>query len=314
MMSIRRFLIPSLAVPAAILASIALTASGCESDGGSGSTGGAGGGGSGADPGAGPANEVKGQVSGGSAAGTVEGESEASQQGLYHGAVVGGELLVYLASADGSILHLKVDTAFGEIPGSFSVGRALDGAGFVTYTHALAGQILEGEGGSITVNQCPNEVGAVVTGEVSGVDLVSPVTESPDGTFDGSWRVTIVSSDGSAKCKVVADPDPDPEPGPTGTTSCTNEACDGPCCPYLLPLQQCFLGCTDLCADPTKAFECLGCFEGCPDESGITGDAECKSAWQALDQCGTAAGCSDFDAAEDECMAAACCTEYRAAF
>lgn len=82
------------------------------------------------DPGAGPANEVDAEISGGSASGPVEGESKQSMQGQYHGAVNGGQLIVSLASTDATIIFFDLDTAFGQIPGSFEAGADLDGAAF----------------------------------------------------------------------------------------------------------------------------------------------------------------------------------------
>ncbi|NQW62040.1 MAG: hypothetical protein HQ461_04345, partial [Deltaproteobacteria bacterium] len=65
-------------------------------------------------------------------------------------------------------------------------------------------------------------------------------TQSPDGTLSGSFRATVVNSDGSANCAAPVETDTGTVDTGTADTgggggSCAAhpEVCPGPCCPYL---------------------------------------------------------------------------------
>ena len=70
---------------------------------------------------------------------------------------------------------------------------------------------------------------------------------------------------------------------------------------------------TGVCMDIGSFFECVTCLEGCPEESGMTGDASCWTPYQELMSCGATHGCEG-DLENDVCLANNCCDEYRAVF
>lgn len=288
---------------AALGAALALAACGDDATGTADGSGG--GGGLGSDPGAGPANEVDAEVSGGSAAGSVDGESETSAEGQYYGALLDGTLSIVLAS-NGGVIAITAEVRDNEVPGSVAVDRTLGQNATVTYTTPMG--IFEGNGGTITVNQCPNEAG-VITGTFNNIPLVNVATESGDGSLSGDWRVTIASSDASATCVEI---DTGGGGGGGGGATCENEVCDGPCCPYVQPLANCQFECIGGCLANPQA--CVECMAGCPEEVGMLDDAECSSAWQAAESCADAAGCDVMSDDYDACTEANCCDEFSAAF
>lgn len=304
-----------------VLAVAVLMAGGLTGCGDDGAGGGAGGG----DSADGPANEVSASVEGGESAGSVEGASEESEQGLYHGAVLGGQLIVSLASGQGDVLFFELDTAFGQAPGGFRASRQSDGAAFLTYTTASGTPaIYESNGGQITVDQCPNEADSIVTGSFDDVALINSLTEGDGGVLNGQWRVVVVSSDGSADC--VPEPEDNNDAnndvnngGDDGGNNdsggaCENDTCDGPCCPYLPALESCVQGCF---SDECLGFDaqlCADCLDGCYEESGMLGDPACATPLEALLECSEANQCDDGDASGEACVAENCCEEDQAAF
>ncbi|MCB9544078.1 MAG: hypothetical protein H6703_16745 [Myxococcales bacterium] len=296
---------------------LAAFATGCVGGGGGGDGGGGSGGsggGGGGDMGApsGPANEVDARVEGGSAAGDVDGQSEQSVEGQYHAVVNEGRLDVFLASERG-VIYFTVDTGTAPIPGSYPAGRALDGAGHLTFTTPMG--IFESDGGSIRVSGCPNEAGARVTGRFEGVSLVNVMTDGADGTLDGEFTATIVLTDGSAQCMddggmggMGGGGGGGISPGP----QCANDTCDGPCCPFIPPFQECALGCfQNSCMDPFNPQPCITCLDEC--YRPMREDPNCGPRIEALDRCSQENEC-DASLEDNPCVAANCCDEYRGAF
>lgn len=301
--------------PIAVALLVALSLGACAEEGdGSGSGGGNNGSNNGANngAGAGPDYQVEGEISGGSMAGSVDSESEQSQAMQYSAVVFENELSVYLATPSG-ILFFKYDTGSQEIPGAVSVGRELDGPGFLTLTTATG--VFEGDGGQIRVDLCPNDQGTTITGQISGVGLVNALDGSSDGSLTASFRATVVQSDASAMCAPVSSNNggggEDVSPG----GQCENNTCDGPCCPYLPAYQQCILSCTtNECQNVADPFGCFNCLTGCLEESGMLDDAACSEPLMDLAQCSNENGCEGGDLTEDECIANNCCAEHKATF
>ncbi len=263
----------------------------------------------------GPAHEVDAEIDGGTSDGEVEGESEENIPNQFFAAVAGGELVVFLTSSQGQVINFVADTGFGQIPGNFDVSSDLGEAGFLSVTSP--GGVQTGRNGSITVSTCPNPSGTTVTGRFNNITLVNELTGEDDGVLSGSFRATVVNTDGSADCAPPPannDANNDgggPSPGP----SCSNDTCDGPCCPYLPDLQACNLACiANECMDIANPFGCVECLQGCPEEVGMTEDQACMDAFNALGQCSVRNECEFGDLEDDACLAENCCEEYRATF
>jgi hypothetical protein len=296
------------AIAMALLVALAMGACGEDGDGGGSGDGGGDNGGAGA----GPDYQVDGEIEGGSMAGSVDSESDQSQAMQNSAVVFENELSVYLATPSG-VLFFKYDSGSQEIPGAVSVARDLDGPGFLTLTTGAG--IFEGEGGQIRVDLCPNDGGTTVTGQISGVNLVSVLDESDGGSLTASFRATVVQTDASAMCAPVSSNNDgggeDVSPG----GQCENNTCDGPCCPYLPAYQQCVLSCTtNECQNVADPFGCFNCLSGCLEESGMLGDAACSQPLMELAQCSSDNGCEGGDLTEDECIASNCCAEHKAVF
>jgi hypothetical protein len=261
-------------------------------------------------PGPGPANEVDAEIEGGTAAGAVEGESEESEAEQNYATLHEGRLDVYLASNAG-IVFFTVNVADTEVPGRVSVDGDLLGSGFLNISGATG--VFEGTGGSISVNQCPND-GGVVTGTFNDVALRNAATQSADGTLSGTWRATIAQNDESATCVV---PDPVDEDAGGSEPVCDLETCDGPCCPYVEPIATCEQGCimSQACMDPFNADGCIECLDQCVVDSGVLEDAECGEKYTDYAACEEAEGCAELeDDAYYTCMESNCCAEVAAAF
>jgi hypothetical protein len=292
---------------------------GCGDDGGGSGGDGAGGAGAGGTSGgggsnSGPANEINGSVEGGNQAGPVNGSSEESAPELNYGAVADQLLTVSLASPERGLMVFTVNTATGEAPGTFPVGDDLSGPATLTWTNAATAAILEGTGGSIQLQACPNEQGARVTGVFNDIELTNLATEQPDGVLSGTFAVTIVQTDGSAACAV--EPEPEPQPGggngPSPGPMCPNDTCDGACCPLMPAFSACIIEC-QAGIDPTNPASFQGvitCAADC--EQPLRDDPECGPAFDALDTCGQEDMCEG-SLDDNPCVAANCCDEYRAA-
>ena len=286
----------------------------------SGGGGGGGGGGGSTDTGtssdtgagAGPAYEVNATVSGGSTPGSFTGSTEAAVEGQYTASVFQGALIVNLASADGTIISFQVDTTGTELPGSVAITGAPPEGTWLTTTGATG--IRESSGGAIRIGQCPNTAGTTISGSFENVALNNVTTQSPDGTLSGSFRATVVTSDGSANCAAPVETDTgtvdtgtaDTGGGGGGSCAADPEVCTGPCCPY----------------DPATI---AACASSCKDDAGITGDAACNGPWMALEQCDAANGCSQLEETPacnaenncdpvDNCLLDNCCAQTIAVF
>ncbi len=286
---------------------------GCGDDSSGGGSGGSGGGGGGDN--SGPANEISGSVEGGSQAGPVSGSSEESAPEINYGAVADGVLTVSLASAEGGIMLFTVDTSTGEAPGMYQVGRELDGPAYLSWTNAAAGAIMEGSGGSIHIQACPNEQGTRVTGMFQDVELTNVATDQADGVLTGNFAVTIVQTDGSARCVPEQEFEPAPGGGGGGTSPgpmCPNDVCDGACCPLMPAFSACLTECT-LAVDPTNPAsfqEVIACAAAC--EQPLRDDPECGPAFNALNTCMQENMCEQ-SLEDNPCVAMNCCEEYKEA-
>ena len=296
-----------------------------------GSTTGTGNGSTTTEPPAGAAYEAKIEVSGGPAEGTSTGSTEAAAEGQFHAVVFQGSIDIFLTTGDSGtamIISAGIDTNGGEVPGTFTVTEDLDGTSFnATIADATGGGILDGTGGSITVDFCPNEEGNVVAGSFNNITTVDQLTMGDGGTFNGEWRATVVQSDGSVNC-----PEPEPEPEPdagvvdTGSGNDTGggngcglntNSCTGPVCPYEEFIAQCtFENCTSICSNPMEFEGCFGCLAQCEEDSGIADDAEAVSLVTALTDCSNNAGCEEIEDenAYNACVTDNCCNELIAAY
>jgi hypothetical protein len=281
------------------------------------------------EPPAGAAYEAKVEVSGGPAEGTSTGSTEAAAEGQFYAVVFQGSIDIFLTTGDSGtamIISAGIDTNGGEVPGTFTVTEGLDGTSFnATIADTTGGGILDGTGGSITVDFCPNEEGNVVAGSFNNITTVDQLTMGNGGTFNGEWRATVVQSDGSVSC-----PEPEPEPG-TGVvdTGSGNEtgggnecglntnSCTGPVCPYEEFIAECtFENCTSTCSNPMEFEGCFGCLAQCEEDSGIADDAEAASLVTALNACSNNAGCDEIEDedAYDTCVINNCCSELVSAY
>ena len=257
----------------------------------------------------GPANEIEGSVEGGSQPGSVSASSETSTPSQNYGAVADKVLTVFLASANG-IISFTVDTETGEAPGSYAVGSDLDGPAYLTWT--APGGIFEGASGTIQLDTCPNDANTRVTGRLQNIGLTNTITMAGEGTLDATFAVTIVQSDGSAVC--TQKPSGNSENGSSGPSpgpQCSNDVCDGPCCPFLPAFTTCILDCQGTCSDPLMFMACVSCMTDC--EKPMRDDPECGSAFTALETCAQTNMC-DPGLEDNTCIAANCCDEYRGMF
>lgn len=283
------------------------------------------------EPPAGAAYEAEIEVSGGPAEGTSTGSTEAAAEGQFYAVVFQGTLDIFLTTGDSGtamIISAAIDTNGGEVPGTFTVTEGLDGTWFnATIADATGGGILDGTGGSITVDFCPNEEGNVVAGSFNNITTVDQLTMGDGGTFNGDWRATVVQSDGSVSC-----PEPEPEPVPDagvvdagggtdtgGGNECglNTNSCTGPVCPYEEFIAECtFENCTSICSNPMEFEACFECLAQCEEDSGIADDAEAVSLVTALSECSGNAGCEDIEDedASDACVIDNCCSELIAAY
>jgi hypothetical protein len=297
--------------------------------------GGGGGGGSSTDTGtssdtgasAGPDYQVNATVSGGSAPGSFTGSTETPVEGQNTASVFQGSVIVNLASADGTIISFHVDTNSSQIPGSVAITGAPPDGTWLTTTGATG--IRESSGGGIRVGQCPNVVGTTISGSFENVALNNVTTQSPDGTLSGSFRATVVTSDGSANCAAPVETDTGTTDTGTvdaggGTCAANPDVCTGPCCPYLEPYGTCLSGCI-FAGNPFDPAAIAACASTCKDDSGITGDAACNGPWMALEQCDAANGCSELQETPacnadnncdptQNCLLANCCAQSIAVF
>ncbi len=264
---------------------------------------------------AGPANQVDASVSGGStASGDIDGSSETSAEGQFYATVTNGIVTVWVGSST-SIVNFMIDTAGAEVPSAFAITAAPDGNN-LTVTNGLS--ILEGTGGTVSIDFCPNTQGDVIAGSFNGVALTNVATQSADGALNGSYRATIVLSDGSVTCKA---PETPIGGGDVGGETCTlDETCDGPCCPYMPSIVQCQQGCVMSCInmmDPSDMSGCVSCFDDCIASSGALEDAACRDAMIAFDACENNSGCDEliFDEGDgyDRCIESNCCAEMNTA-
>ena len=255
----------------------------------------------------------------------MAGEAPAASSGQFFAQVFEQDIIVTLAT-DKGIIAFSLDTAATQAPGSFAVNAepaALEGNWF---SLTAPTGISNGSGGTIALSNCKNTVGAVLTGSFSGIGLVNPATGTTDGSFSGTFRAQIQTSDGSANCA----PEPSGDTGTSdgggggGTCDADTENCTGPCCEYVEPFGQCVLSCV-LGGNPADPEAIATCSASCESEVGITGDAACKPKWDAAWQCSEANNCSereetpecnadnDCDPTE-ECTLEFCCSEFKAAF
>jgi hypothetical protein len=257
----------------------------------------------------GPANEISGSVEGGSQPGDVSASSETSTPSQNYGAVANKVLTVFLASANG-IISFTVNTETGEAPGSYAVGPDLDGPAYLTWT--APGAIFEGVSGTIQLDTCPNDANARVTGRLQNVGLTNAITMASDGTLTATFAVTIVQSDGSAVC--TEKPSGNSENGSSGPSpgpQCSNDICDGPCCPFLPAFTTCVLDCQGTCTDPLMFMACISCMTAC--EKPMRDDPACGSAYTALEGCAQRNMCEP-GLDDNTCIASNCCDEYRGMF
>lgn len=244
--------------------------------------------------GAGPAYEVNATVSGGSTPSSFTGSTETAVEGQFTASVFQGALIVNLASADGTVISFQVDTTGAQLPGSVAITGAPPEGTWLTTTGASG--VRESSGGAIRVGQCPNTVGTTISGSFENVTLNNVATQSPDGTLSGSFRATVVNSDGSAICAAPVETDTGTVDTGTsdadgGSCAANPDVCTGPCCPYLEPYGTCLSGCI-FAGNPFDPATIAACAISCKDDSGITGDAACNGPWIALEQCDTDNGCS----------------------
>ena len=143
----------------------------------------------------GPAYEVNGTVTDGSRAGPVQGSAEMSVAGQNYGQVVDGIFTVRLYSFENGLIVFTVDTNQVTAPGSYTIDGSPNSIGIFNWAFESNTSVpLRGTGGTITINACPNDTGAHVTGRFNDVAL----TDS--GRFSGTFAATVVESDGSAQC------------------------------------------------------------------------------------------------------------------
>lgn len=285
------------------------------------------GGGNNSGAGAGPDYQVDATVSGGTGGGSVSGSTETPVEGQNTASVFQGSLIVNLAGSDGTILSFHVDTNGSQIPGSVAITGAPPDGTWLTATGPTG--IRESSSGSIRVGQCPNTVGTTVTGSFENIALNNVSTQSPDGTLTGTFRATIVTSDGSANCAAPVETDTgvaDTGAGDAGGGTCAanTETCTGPCCPYVEPYGNCLSGCI-FAGNPFDPATIAACAASCKDDAGITGDAACNGAWTALEQCDAANGCSQLEETPacnadnncdptQNCLLDNCCGQWLSAF
>jgi hypothetical protein len=214
-------------------------------------------------------------------------------------------------STDRGIIVLTINTATGEAPGTYEVGDDLDGPATLVWTSTTA-SILEGNGGSIQLETCPNEQGSRVTGVFNNVALTNVATEQPDGVLSGRFAVTIVQTDGSAVCAAEPEPGGGGGGGPSPGPMCPNDACDGACCPLLPAFTACLTQCTLSIdsTDPASFQGVIACAGEC--ERPLRDDPECGPAFNALNTCMQQNMCEN-SLEDNACVAANCCDEYKQA-
>jgi hypothetical protein len=237
----------------------------------------------------------------------IKGEADQQAEGQFMATVAGGELVVYLVGADGTIIFFQMDMNQVKIPGPVTVQADLGAAAALTVT-SLTG-VWEADGsGNVKIDSCPDAMGAELIGSFTNVGLAN-VADGSKSKLNGTFKATVAMSDGSHVCEAATTTEPEGGEGPPG---CDAGTCDGPCCPYMQCIYECSTACAlGVCQDPMKMMECMTCTAGCMDECGVSD--ECKTAAQALNECAAEHECEGGTPEEDPCVGANCCAEYKAA-
>lgn len=243
----------------------------------------------------------------GGGGGEIKGETDQQVEGQFMATVAGGELVVYLVGADGTIIFFQMDMNQVKIPGPVTVTGDLGGAAYLNVTTPMGVWTADGSG-NVKIDSCPDAMAAELIGSFTNVGLVSELDGSRN-KLNGTFKATVSMSDGSHKCEAATTTDPGTGEGPPG---CDAGTCDGPCCPYMECLFECTTECmTGVCMDPAKMMECMTCSVGCMDECGVSD--ECKAAAAALNECAAEHDCDGGTPDEDPCVGQNCCAEYKAA-
>lgn len=247
---------------------------------------------------------------GGAETTSIKGDADGSVPGVYLATLAGGELIVYLQGSDLSTVFFTVDTTSASVPGDVAMGDILGGPGFLTYT-TPTGMVYESTGGTLTVDSCPEAMGAVVTGSLDKVVVTSAAADMGVGgtmTLSGTFKVTVAAHDGSQRCFSGSEP-----LGSDGPPGCSVDTCDGPCCPFGPCMADCLFTCAqEQCMNPATFMECAGCEPNCMDTCNV--DQACRTALGALSQCAVENQCEPGPMDESPCLGANCCSEYDAAF
>jgi len=258
-------------------------------------------------------NSVDATVSG-SASAQVQNEQANPAPNVFGAGVAGGTLSLWITGQDGTFVTVIVDTEATPIPATVTVGEPTVATAWVTMSSSTAMIYNTFDGsGTITINQCPAANGAGLTGTFNNVKLKSELDGS-EVTLDGSFNLLVGAYAGGLTCKSEpVNNEPDVIGGDDSTGgSCTQETCDGPCCPYVACQTQCAFACvTSPDCMGGDGVACNACVLGCWDECDAS--AACISAIDALASCAETHGC-DTSGEDTTCAETHCCSELQAAY
>lgn len=255
-------------------------------------------------------NKVNATVSGGTSA-TVQGTQATPSANVFGAGIAGTLLNLWMISSDGSVITVVIETANSPLPGQVQLGTPAQSDSWINMTLANPPGVFNTAAGSgtITINECPKAVNDVVTGTFNDITVKNEVGGA-DSQLSGSFNLVVATVAGALNCQ-GGQPQPDTGGDTPATPTCDLSTCDGPCCPYVTCVNNCYLNCfmSPACMgmDPTACANCAwDCWDGC------NVSAECKTAIEAVETCGNQNGCNPAD--EDQsCIETHCCAEMDAA-
>lgn len=233
--------------------------------------------------------------------------------------IVDGQIHLFLVGAT-STINVVLQTDDGHTaPGLFGITGAGPEPNFALLSAPLAGGAFESESGSVRLSTCPTKVGDKLVGKLEDV-VVRSALDGGTRTLSGTFDVHVYAMIGTLACHVEpTQPGPDTTDTSVTPGSCAFEACDdgGSCCPYVQCISQCELNCAlqnPACSGFTPdPVQCAACMHGCLDQCEVS--SGCRTAYTALDACGSEHGCSGTgDEADEQCLREHCCDELGATF
>jgi len=215
-------------------------------------------------------------------------------------------IVIYLMTSPTAVIYIVGETDENhKLPGALKINE-------LTYTDGASISLYQG--GTVSLDECPSEVGDIFTGKLTNVVVKDQATNATK-TINGTFSVTVISATAPALvCGGSPTPDNDT---PAPACGYSAEQCEGGiCCPYVECYNTCFLkNCLTTCSDANQMMECLSCMQNCDSSCHSKMTPACEKALSDLNTCMDNNGCENLvDDAEVACAREHCCDELKAAF